>query len=370
MRRAVLRVGLVALTLSGVARQGQAQPASLSRVSLESVTMIDVVRGDGTTGNPDASLDVMAVARIGRGWTAIVQPWFFKSSTANSDWIKEIYQAAVRHERPGRVATRLEAGFISSPIGLGMLDMRADTNPLLLAHMSYIVGLPAFEKDAPAMRAIAKSYPLGAVGTVSTTHWDVRAAIVSAAPTRKYALYATPDNPQHTPVTVLGGGITFFPGFRVGASYAGGHYASSSEVSGPVSAVPSAISAAAPALRMWNLEGELAFGYTRLSAEYTRERFIRSATENRASTWFIQGTQTLAPRWFVAGRSESITAPAPLALRASRTEVSFRVNEAVLGYRVTRDLTLKSSVIGQRYFMASAADKRAGVQLVWSRRWW
>lgn len=200
----------------------------------------------------------------------------------------------------------------------------------------------------------------------------MRAAIVSSAPARKFALYATPGNPQHTPVAVVGGGITFFPGFRIGATYAGGHYASRAELSAPVSATSavSAVSAPAPSLRMWNLEGEFSFGYTKLLAEYTRERFIRGTTENRSSTWFIQGTQTLAPRWFVAGRSENITAPAPLALRSSRTAVSFRVNEAALGYRMTNDLTLKGSVLGQRYFMASEADTRAGVQLVWSRRWW
>lgn len=364
MRNTAARLGVLCAALAywGLARTAGAQPTSLSRVSVESVTMIDVIRGEGTTGNPDASLDVMAVGRLGRGWTVIVQPWFFKSSAVKSEWAKEIYQAAVRHERPGRVATRLEAGFISSPIGLGMLDARADVNLLVLPHLSYILGLPQFEREAPPVRAIAKSYPLGAVGTISTEHWDLRAAVVSSAPTRKYALYATPGNPSHTPVSIVGGGVTFFPGFRVGASYAGGRYASEAELSAP--------SAASPTLRMWTVEGELAFWYTKLSGEYTRERFIRGTTQNSASTWFFQGTQTLAPRWFVAGRSEGITAPAPLALRASRSEVSFRVNEAAVGYRMTRELTVKGTVVGQRFFMASTTDTRAGVQLVWSRRWW
>ena len=42
---------------------------------------------------------------------------------------KQIWQAGVRYERPGAIATRLDAGYMVSPIGLGLLDNRSKYQP-------------------------------------------------------------------------------------------------------------------------------------------------------------------------------------------------------------------------------------------------
>src|SRR6476469_2875300 len=96
---------------------------SLSRVSLDSVGAVDLFQGEGTTGNPDASVDISGVVRLADGWSVHVRPWFFKSSSNGSAWSRELYQAAVQYERPGTTSLRVDAGYIASPIGLGMVEM-------------------------------------------------------------------------------------------------------------------------------------------------------------------------------------------------------------------------------------------------------
>jgi hypothetical protein len=351
-------VAAIAAVLT-VGRPAGAQ--SLSRASIDSVAMVDLFAGDGTSGRPDSSLDISSVVRLGAGWHVHVRPWFFRSSTMDA-WNKEIYQAAVRYERPGPVALRVEGGYIASPIGLGMLDMRADINPTIQSHLSYFVPLLPFDRSAPSVRPIAASYPLGALATLSTRWWDARAAIVNSAPTRRYALNARNGNPRATPVFIAGGGITPRTGLRLGASMASGQYATAEELRDPV--------AGSRDLLMWTLEGEYAFGYTKLAAEVTRERFSLANGQAHASTWFVQATQTLSPRWFLAGRHEAIHAPVQYFAVPGTPRPSFRTSEATAGYRLTRELILRTSLTATRGYTAATTDFRVGAQLVWSRRWW
>ena len=52
-------------------------------------------------------------------------------------------------------------------------------------------------------------------------------------------------------------------------------------------------------------EGEWAFGGTKISGEILRTAFETfAATPSMAYEWFVQGQQTLTPRWFVASRHE------------------------------------------------------------------
>lgn len=124
---------------------------------------------------------------------------------------RELYQAAVRYERHAALSYRIDAGYIASPLGLGMLDMRADVNPTIQPHLSYFVPLLPFDTGAPMVGAIAASYPLGITTTASTARWDARAAVVNSAPTRRSAFNATRGNPDATPVLIAGGGVTLRP---------------------------------------------------------------------------------------------------------------------------------------------------------------
>jgi hypothetical protein len=332
-----------------------------ARVSVDSVAGVDLFKGQASTDRPDASLDIGIVVRVSDGWIAYVRPWFFKSSLETT-WAREIYQAAVQYQRGGRVATRIDAGYIASPIGLGMLDMRADLNPTIRPHLSYFIPLMPFDRAAPRLGPIVASYPLGVQLTASTRAWDARAAVVSSAPTRRFALNAADPNPRATPVVVAGGGVTPRPGLRVGAALASGRYATEDELT--------SAAASDRDLRMWTLEGEYAFGYTKVSAEVTRELFDAGAARDTASSWFVQGVQTLSPRWFVAARHEGISAP-PFGGRATQNpRLMYKTTEASAGFRLSPELTLRGSFFASKWYTKSTYDRQAGLSLVWSRRWW
>jgi len=268
----------------------------------------------------------------------------------------------VQYERPGATSLRVDAGYIASPIGLGMLEMRADINPTIQPHLSYYMPLLPFDRTAPGVGPITASYPLGVNVTASTTRWDLRGAVVNAAPTRRYAVNNARGNPDATPVGVAGGGFSPRPGLRFGTSFAAGRYATPDEVSDAAKA--------ARHLTMWTAEGEYAFGYTKVAAEFTRELFAHGNASDRSSTWFVQGTHTLTARWFLAGRHEAISAPPMAFFGPGAPRLAFRTTEGTAGYRLTPELTLRASVVGARFYTAKSTDHRVGVQAVWSRRWW
>jgi hypothetical protein len=348
----------VATVIAGATASAQ----TLSRASVDSVTAIDLFKGAGTTGRPDASIDISSVIRVSNDWTLQVRPWFFKSSDNNATWSKEIYQAALRYQRAGDTSVRLEAGYIASPVGLGMTDMRADINPTIQPHLSYFVPLLPFERGVPNVNAITASYPLGANLTVSKDKWDVRGALLASSPVRRYAISLFGRNQlTPTPTVVFGGGVTPRPGLRFGGSYVSGPYAASSEVTD---------GSTTHDLRMWTVEGEYAFDYTRVSGEFTRERFEHGPSSDTAATWFVQGVQTISPRWFAAFRHEAVGAPPALFAGPDGPRLAFRTTERTVAFRLTPEWTVRNSLTSQRFYMATTTDTRLGVQLVWSRRWW
>ena len=79
------------------------------------------------------------------------------------------------------------------------------------------------------------------------------------------------------------------------------------------------------------VESEFSVAYTKLAGEWVQDLIETSTGDRIASGWFIQGQQTLAPRWFVAARVERMSSPlvTPLVVERQRL-VGF---EEVLGFR-------------------------------------
>ena len=351
-----MRSLLLALGLAGLATSAAAQGPA--RIGVNTVFSIDEFGGQTTTSGqatdrPNIIADITLTARLSERWQFYVRPWFRQPRTP--DWDKQIYQAAFRYERPGPIMMRLDAGYIASPIGLGMLDAQADLNPFILPHLSYLIPMPSIDSGAPRMTPIAATYPLGAVLTVSTDQWDARAAVVSSTPTRGFVINGA-TNPRATPVFEAGAGVTPRAGVRIGVSFARGQYATSDESSGPVDRT----------LTLVGVEGEYAFNHTKVSGEFVADGFSTSGGTARSYTWFVQGMQTLTPRWFVAAREEGTSAP-PLGARA-RTD--FENIEATAGFRVTPELTLRSSYYRRHLYIPATWDHQAGVSVVWAHRWW
>jgi hypothetical protein len=355
VRKRLALLALCSLVPSAASAQAPA------RFSLDSVVSVDAFQGQSTVDDANIVIDVTAVMRLSDGWLMYVRPWFreprLPRPTRPENWQKEIYQAAVQYERSGRLSTRVDLGYIVSPIGLGMMDTRPGVNPTIATHLSYVQPMPVFDPDVPRVGAIAGSYPLGGQVTVSSARWDARSAIVNSAPTRSYVI-GREDNPKATPVFIGGGGVSPTMGLRIGGAYAAGLYAVGEELRVPQES--------GRAFRMVNLEAEYAFGYTKVSGEVTHTEFDVPGARAIARAWFIQASHTLAPRWFVAGRQEGVSAP-PMAAGPRRT---FHTTELTLGYRLSRDFTLRGSFMQRKPYTRTTWDQQVGASIVWARRWW
>lgn len=351
---------LAFLVAAPAAAQGPA------RFSLESVAAIDEFAGENASNRPQIILDVSFSVRLGDHWQAYLRPWFRmprpnSPTAAIPDWDRELFQASLRYERRGRVGIRVDVGQILSPIGLGIYDVRPGLNPTIVPHISYVQPVPVFDPTVPRVSVVSSTYPIGAQLSVSTVRWDARAAVVNSAPTRGYAIGAV-TNPKPTPVLVAGGGVTPITGLRLGASFAHGLYAT-----------PEEITVSAPqghAVTMAGGEGEWAFGGTTISGEIIRSGFETLAGTSVAYEWFLQGQHTLSPRWFVAARREGTSAPPLVNGIVAGTRTEFASFEATAGFRVTRDVTLRSSYYTRRAYGSTDWVKQVGVSAVWAHRWW
>ena len=343
-----------------------ASAQSVARFSLESVVAADEFAGENTSHRPQIIVDVSLAVRMGDHWQVYVRPWV-RMPRPNSPaagvppWDTEVHQAGLRYERRGPLAIRADVGYLLSPIGLGIYDVRPGMNPTIVPHLSYLQPMPVFDPTVPRVSAIAATYPLGAQRSLSSGRWDARAAVINSAPTRLYAVGAT-TNPQPTPVVVAGAGVTPIAGLRLGASFAHGVYATPEEIMVPV--------AHGRTMTMAGAEGEWAFGGTKISGEILRTGFETFAGTSVAYEWFVQGQQTLSPRWFVAARREGTAAPPLINGIVVGTRTNLQVFEATAGFRVNRDITLRSSYYTRRLYGASTWTDQAGVSLVWAHRWW
>jgi hypothetical protein len=157
---------------------------------------------------------------------------------------------------------------------------------------------------------------------------------------------------------VAGGGVTPFVGFRVGASVTRGGWMRAGE--SPTNAVERGATVV-------TVESELSFAYSKLAGEWVRDAIDTSAGTRVATGWFVQGQQTLAPRWFVSGRAERIASP--LVTLASTQTQQMTTLEDVLGYRLSQEITVRAGHRARRGFGRPAFDHQLSISLVWWRRW-
>jgi hypothetical protein len=131
------------------------------------------------------------------------------------------------------------------------------------------------------------------------------------------------------------------------------------------------------------VEAEYALGHTRIAGEFVATAFDTAPGRRRATAWTVDASQSLAPRWFVAGRLRMIQAPwrdpalawsdsssaeppwgAPVGGRGTSAAA-----ELTLGHRLSPELTLRAGLIGRRPFGTHEWRRSAGASLVWAHRW-
>jgi hypothetical protein len=184
---------------------------------------------------------------------------------------------------------------------------------------------------------------------------------VTSAPTRSFKIHGE-DNPRSTPVLEAGAGITPKVGLRFGVSFAHGDYATKDELTGPAGE--------GRAVTMAALEAEYSFAYTKITGELTRDRFETGSGSGTAYAGFVQATQTLSPRWFVAARQEGVSAPVAVAGALAGTRPALHYSEGTVGYKLSADFTLRGSFVARKPFTRSKWDQQAAMSLVWAHRWW
>ena len=338
-----------------------AAPATAQRLSppawlaLDTSANVDRTVDANGASTGGAIFDAYVAARVVRGVELVARPWTQRQ--ANGEWNNQVWLAAVRYEHKGPVGVRVEGGLITSPVGLANLSLRPQLNPTISQPSSLFQGLPAPEPLSPRITLLGAIYPLGISTTVSGTHWDVRGAVIDTSPVRARRTFGA--NPPRFANVVVGGGVTPFVGLRIGGSVTHGPWRAADEV--PFS----------PSDRLATVvtvEGELAFRYTKLTGEWTRDTLETNQGDAVESGWYLQGQQTLTPRWFAAGRVERLDGP-PLPAPPAGPRQTFSGTEATAGFRVSPEITLRASYRARRLFSRDDYQHQALASVVWARRW-
>jgi hypothetical protein len=262
-----------------------------------------------------------------------------------------MYQLQVRYESRTRTPFRVDAGIITSPIGLNPLQMRADLNPLISPVPYYVVPLPRFERTFEALQPLTSGYPLGVVVSTSGARWDLRGGVLDTTPARP-GVELKHDGFGPLPQVIAGGGVSPLPGLRVGGAIAHGRYRRGTDT-----AVEGVATVA-------NLEAEITINHTRLSGEWVVDRF-QGVTNVTARSFYVQGVQTITPRLYGAARFAHVDTPPVFAVGRP---AEWSTAETSAGIRITPDWTVKVGYVGQRAYFSNW-DHQAAVSIVWDTRW-
>jgi hypothetical protein len=335
-----------------------AQTLGGGRTAIEAVAA--VASTSDVPDDPFVWLDLATTVRVTGELDVVVRP--YARRLPGGDWDFVVYQAQIRYQPTARV--RLEAGIITSPFGLGALELRPDLNPVVTYPFYYFGQLPAFDQFANRVGILSGGYPLGAVISWSGNKFDARGAITDGTPARSRDVFET--GPSASPQFIAGGGFTPIAGLRVGAALAAGKYRRSSDAdyhgespsTGPVND--------ADALLL-NVEAEYSVRYTRFSGEWVRDRFNTDGAPAVARGFYVQAVQTLSPRTFAAARLTRATTPVRTSGELERHARS--VAEVTGGYRVTPQVTLKAGYQASRAFGVANWNHTAVWSVVWAQRW-
>ncbi|HXW04821.1 MAG TPA: hypothetical protein VD833_06305 [Vicinamibacterales bacterium] len=332
----------------------QAQSEWRDRTAVEAVAAVSVASGELT--DPMVILDAVATVRMGAGFDVIVRP--YSRRLPGGDWAHELYQLQVQYQSPTRIPIRVDAGVVTSPLGLGTLEMRPDRNPIIGAPFYYYMPLPRFDARTDRVNLLAPGYPIGVIVSASDVKWDLRGGVTDGTPARmRNAL--SPDRPPAAANVLAGGGWTPTPGLRVGGAVARGPYRPTL-----AAILPSADATDATVV---TLEGEYAVGFTRVTAEWITDRFDTAGDPAVSRGYTLMAVRTLTPRVFVAARHSRASTPVQLGPTLTRRDAAGA--DATLGYRLIADITLRGGYQGFRHYLSEDWEHALALSVVWAHRW-
>lgn len=343
------------VVFSSVASAGQlARPAVVAVDSSIGIDRSHVVNGTDSSG---VTMDAVMSMGLPGGFEGIVRPWVQRAP--NGEWNRQIWVATMRYERPGAIGLRVDAGLIPSPTGLANLMLRPQLNPTVSLPSSLFQPLPSVEFGQPRITLLGALYAFGANASVSGRHWDARAAFIDTSPLRTRRIFAETNPPRFNNV-VVGGGVTPIVGVRVGGSVTRGGW----ERAGENPTITQNRDAT-----IVTIESDVSYRYTRVQGEWVRDTIETGIGDVVASGWFVQGQQTITPRWFAAMRAERMMAPAFALLTPTLVDQSLQGLEETVGFRITPELTIRADHRARRVFGRTTYDQQFAVSAVWWKRW-
>ena len=260
-------------------------------------------RNGATTGG--AILDAYIVGAASRPGSRSSRGPFVQRQ-ATGEWNRQVWLAAVRYEHKGAVGVRVEGGPDHVAGRPGQPDAAAapqSDRSRSRRRSSRACRRP--EPLSPRVTLLGAIYPLGVSATVSGTHWDVRGGGHRHVAAARAAHRSASTNPPRFTNVVVGGGVTPIVGLRVGGSVTRGAWRAPTKL--PLQHVRSD---GHHRHRGDRVVVPLHQADRRVDARLARDTTTGTAVE---SGWYIQGQQTLTPRWFVAGRVERLEGPPLLA---------------------------------------------------------
>jgi hypothetical protein len=349
-------VSCAAVALAAAA-PASAQSDLSQRVAIELAGAVNTASTDWN--DPFVFIDATATVRLTDALDVVVRP--YARRLPGGDWSKEMYQLQVRYQPQTFLPLRIDAGIISSPLGIVALEMRPDRNPVIGSPSYYFSPLPSFDGKFDRVQILSGGYPLGAMASLSSRRWDARAGVTDGTPARNRKMMSS-SRPPARPQFVAGGGVTPIAGLRMGGGYARGVYREPTQAT---ATLPSAREADAT---VFNLEGEYVIGYTRVAGEWIRDSFETATTPAVARGLLLEAVRTISPRWYAAARTTHTSTP--VFASGARTRRSSRAAEATIGYRVSPEITLKAGYQGSRTYTGQQWTHAAAVSFVVFKRWW
>ena len=337
---------------------GASASAQTSRFALDAVAAADIDRGSQVSRKATGWFDLFGAVRIADNLDLRVRPVVFRRSF-DGQWRGQMYELALRYERAGRIGLRVDAGQFTSPIGLSLLENRPDKNPIVSQHSTLYLPVPQYEAGTPRTPLLAAAYPLGAKVTVSGVKWDARAALIDSSPVRGRPFFGDNKPPRMANV-VAGVGFTPYIGLRFGVAVGAGDYVAEREVRDKSRGNRRATLA--------QVEGEWAFRYTRIAGEFlwTRRELVNA--DAKVDGGWIEITQTIHPRVFVAARYDDQwtdwTSAADNVFRHS----PYRRLESGAGFRLTPDVTLRATYMTRKGYVVGFWDDQFLASIVFAKR--
>jgi hypothetical protein len=352
-------VGLAFLMMAAGTLEVRAQERPLVGIpAIEAVAAITT--SSSAWDDPALFFDLATTVPIGDRFGAIVRPYAHRLT--GGEWEAEMYQLQLRYQSQTRIPLRVDAGIITSPLGLGTLELRSDLSPAIKMPFYYTRPLPAFDSSRTDVQLMSGGYPIGVIASASGARWDARGGWTDSSPARPRNAFAS-DRPPVMSQFIAGGGFTPTTGLRFGAGFAHGAYRAS-----PTTAVtPTAAQSESDSVTVFNLEGEYSVGHMRFSGEWVRSRFESTLGPTVARGYFVQAVNTFTPRLFGTIRIVGASTPAYVAGTQVRREMT--TAEFSAGYRISHEFTVRGGYYTQLRFGANDWSHSAIASLVWSRRW-